>query len=214
MKKVNCLILLCVVYTSSILSQENIKPLPYVTFHLGGFLKTEDNFEKVYDSNLGFAVGGDLGFPLSNSLYIIGNVTYFRKTGTPVFTTYTFNSDGTSSISKHREGDAKLSQWFFNLGLEYLFRPSEFLSIGVNGGLAVTTFSERHTLASGDLSYSAAGGLGRYFIGAGVEQKIENLPFDIVAEIQYNILKEEVLTSKLSYGGWNLALGIRKYLSL
>ena len=89
-------------------------PVPFVSLSTGTFIIAHEDFEKVYDSNIGFAFGGNIGFPITTNAFIFGKVTRFQKEGVPVFIRFDIIDGEPANIEEYRDGDASFSEWMLS----------------------------------------------------------------------------------------------------
>ncbi len=205
-------LILIISISSSIYSQkENLKS-PFLSIHTGGFLSYLDNFDKTYDSQLGFVYGLGAGLPVSTRSYIYGKATLFSKTGTPIIRTYYFDSGELVSMTEKREGIAEYDQWIINAGFLYNFFLNPDWILGINAGITYSIISEKQKNKSGErLSSIEANGVIGFFTGGIIEKNFDKSPFSIFFEFQLNFSRNDVLEYVGNYGGINSNLGIRYY---
>ena len=183
-----------------------------VSLDFGGFVSSRSGFSDTYGSNLGLALGGGVGLPLTNHLYLCGKATYFSKSGTPWWYTYGYQNGVWTIISKTREGSATFTQWIINGGLQYDFLLSKVYSLGVDGGVTYTNFSEKVESANGLGSSNESGrGILGFYGGVSGERSFEESPFAIFVDAQYNNARLDVASAIGNYGGINLSVGVRYY---
>ena len=194
------------------IAQTNQLGSAYVSADLGAFISSRSGFSDTYNSNAGFAFGGGIGLPLSNHLYLRANASYFSKSGTPWWYTYSFQNGVTTLVSKTRDGSAKFTQWMVNGGLQYDFFLSNLNSFGVGAGVTYTNFSEKLRSANGLGSSDQSGqGVLGFYGGLSGERSFEGSPFAIFADAQYNYARHDVSSVIGNYGGLNLSIGLRYY---
>lgn len=207
------LILLIVIISSLTIYAQNEKiKSAYLSIHLGMFLTSIENFDKTYDSQLGFVYGLGVGLPLSSRSYLYGKATLFSKSGIPVIQTYNFVNGMPVLVSETREGTASYTQWIINGGFLYNLFLSKDWTIGLNGGITYSIVSEEQKNNSGMISSSVVGSLiFGFFIGGVLEKNFDKSPFSIFIEPQFNFMRIDVLTYVGNFGGLNLNLGVRYY---
>ena len=139
------LILILVVFILSnnlLYSQIQLSDSYNFSLHGGIFHTAQDDFDKTYDSNIGFVYGVGFGIPVSTKSYFYGKATYFSKDGVPLKKTYDFVDDKLVLVSEIKEGTAEFSQWVINGGYQHNFPLSVDYILGINGGITYTTISE------------------------------------------------------------------------
>jgi hypothetical protein len=203
--------LFALVLTTTIHSQAIEPRIPYVSVHTGIFNITRDNFDKVYDSNLGFVYGFGAGLPLTPRLYLFGKVTIFSKTGTPILITYSMPA-GTFITSKLYGGTAKYTEWISNFGFMYNFFLSPDISLGLNTGFMYINYTEDQTDSDGkNIASEKGSGVIGFFGGACLEKYFNHSPFSAFFEIQFNSSLDEIIKFTGNSGGININVGARLY---
>lgn len=186
------------------------------TIHIPStFISALKDFSKTYDSNLGFAFGAGVGFPLSkisNRMYLYGKATYFSKRGVPVLYSYYYEDGVLVRITERKDGSETFKQWIINCGLQYnLFLLKDF-TLGLNGGLTysavINKWITKNGTEKGSWNESILTG---DFVGIGLEKNFINSPFTIFVEAQYNFTWHVLKTYWRNYGGTNLTVGLRYY---
>ena len=206
------LLLLVPVHDAAVAAQTDDQPSAFISANFGGFLTSNRDFSKVYDSNLGLAFGASLGLPLSAQSYLYGKVTYFSKTGVPVLYTYHVQNGTLVSTTEWRTGTARFKQWIVNFGSQYNVFLSENVLLGINGGFTYSSISDDQSNPDGSEGASAHGnGLLGLFVGAGLEKRFAGSPISAFAEGQYNYGWPVISATVGNYGGLNLTVGIRYY---
>ncbi|MGE5353399.1 MAG: hypothetical protein ACM3P0_15050 [Acidobacteriota bacterium] len=214
LKNVISVVILLLISHSQVSSQSNIPAPFYVSLNAGGFITAHENFSKTYDSNLGFTFGGGIGLPLSSKMYLTGRGSYFSKSGVPILYHYKFDQDGRiTSITQTKEGTAKYAQWFINGGLEYKIPLSESFTLYPMAGVTYSKYKEESKSPDGSLgsSIDASGVIG-FYGGAGLERRLEVIPFIVFAEAYYNFMRQSLLGYTGNIGGASMNLGVRYYL--
>ena len=204
--------ILVIISSFSIYAQgENLKSV-FLSLHSGVFLTSIDNFDKTYDSQLGFVYGLGVGVPLSTRSYLYGKATLFSKSGTPVIQIYDFVNGTPVLVSETREGSASYTQWIINGGFLYNFFLCRDWTLGLNGGITYSIVSEELKNNSGTISLSVDGsGVFGFFVGTVLEKNFDQSPISIFFEPQFNFVRNDVLNHVGNYGGFNLNLGLRYY---
>jgi len=211
--KFQIIIVIIILGTESIYSQnENIKS-PYLSVHSGVFLISIDNFDKTYNSQLGLVYGFGVGLPLSTKSYLYGKATLFTKSGTTIIQTYNFENGTPVLVSETRKGSAKFTQWIINGGYLYNFFLSRDWTLGINGGITYIRVSEEQKNKSGTIGSSVDGsGILGFYIGGVLEKNFDKSPFSLFIEPQFNFTRGDVLRYVGNYGGLNINIGARYYL--
>ena len=204
-----CLILLPLVVA---LSQTAEPPSGFISANAGGFLSAKKDFDKAYNSPLGFAFGGAFGLPLSAQTYLYGKVTYFSKTGVPPIYTLGLQNGTLVETTATGSGTATFRQWIINFGgLENINLTKE-LALGINGGLTYSLFSEEYRLSGSSSVLTSTGkGLLGIFAGVDLENRFADSPISVFAEAQYDYAWPFISFVIGDYGGLNLTAGIRYY---
>jgi hypothetical protein len=193
--------------------QTNLKSV-FVSANIGVYDVANDQFGKVYNSNLVFMPGITLGIPISTRIYFYNKLSYFSKDGVPVNNIYALQNGNWVLTSESKGGTAKFKEWLINSGLLYnLFLTDEY-TFGINGGITFVSINEEKEGPSGSYSSTGkGGGLLGIFGGILLERNFDNSPFSIVGEVQYNFSRRDILSFVGNYGGFNINLGCRFYFS-
>lgn len=195
-------------------SQTNVPARPYLSLNAGGFISARKNFSRNYGSNLGITYGAGIGLPVSSDIYVTGRATYFSKSGDAYTYHYTFDQNGRLvSHTETKDGTAKFTQWLINVGLEGKIPLSETFSLYPAAGITYTKYKEETKSSNSNLSSSSAiSGMIGFFGGAGIEKKLEVIPFSVFAEAYYNLIPDLFSDLFGNMGGTNINLGLRYYL--
>ena len=204
------LVLLSLAFMSSLYAQQTELKSAFISANLGAYVVAQSQFDKVYDSNIGFMPGITLGLPLSIRTYIYGKASYFFKNGTPINYTYDLQNGNFVLVSESKEGTAKFREWLFNIGLLYNIFLSEEYTLGINGGLTLVSLYEEKKNSSYSVT-SKGGGLLGFFGGLIIERNFENSPFSAIGAISYNLSRGDIQSFAGNYGGLNVNLGVRYY---
>ncbi len=202
-------IVLCgLLLSSSCIPQSNHHDRAFVSARAGGHVSSLDGFENIYGSRFGFAPDIGVGVPLCHQLYIVGDATYFSKTGDYVWALPTFV----------RPGPLDFSQWNFNVGAEYDFEISEEYSLNASAGATFTSASEVfHNTYTGSESGPNAEtetwtvrAFG-YFGALTVERAFRSAPFSIFAQAGYSFMPLTIFEMTGNGGGTDASVGLRYY---
>lgn len=211
LKKIRTVVFILSISASVYAQNENFKS-SFLSVHSGVFLTAINNFDKTYDSPLGFVYGLGVGLPLSTRAYLYGKATLFSKNGIPVIRTYNFENGTTVLVSERREGSSKYTQWIINGGFLYNFFLSPDWTLGINGGVTYSKVSEEQKNTNGTISLSIDGsGILGFFVGGVLEKNFDKSPFSIFIEPQFNFSRSDVLRYVGNYGGININVGTRYY---
>jgi hypothetical protein len=175
-------------------------------------MSAKQDFEKAYNSRLGFAFGGEFGLPLSAQTYLYGKVTYFSKTGVPLIYTFSQQNGTFVGTTVQGNGTATFKQWIINFGALENVSLTKELALGINGGLTYSMFSEEYRLSGSSSSSTSTGrGLLGIFAGVDMENRFVDSPISVFAEAQYDYAWPFISIVIGDYGGLNLTAGIRYY---
>ncbi len=206
---ITCLILLPLLVA---ISQTAEPPSGFISANAGGFLSAKKDFDKAYNSPLGFAFGGAFGLPLSAQTFLYGKVTYFTKTGVPLIYTLSLQNGTFVGTTAPGNGTATFRQWIIDFGALENLSLTKDLALGINGGLTYSMFSEEYRLSgSSSVSTSTGRGLLGIFAGVDMENRFADSPISVFAEAQYNYAWPFISFVIGDYGGLNLTTGIRYY---
>ena len=206
------LIFISMIISIQIYSQQTKLKSVFVSANFGIYDIAQNQFEKAYNSKIGFAPAITLGLPLSTSTYLFGKLTYFSKNGVAFLKTYKIEDGRSVLISEIVDGTSTFREWIINAG----FLAKIFLSVDYNleidGGL---TFVNQTELAVSTDKKSGDGTIYRGFMGpfSGIilERNFGNFPLSVIAEVQYNLSIPGVISRILNVGGTHAALGLRYY---
>lgn len=200
----------CVLFASQSIAGTKRLVGPYLSAHLGAFISSRSDFASTYNSNTGLAFGVGAGLPFTSQLYLCARATYFSKSGTPWWYTYSFQNGTTTLVSKVRDGSAEFKQWIFNAGLRYNFPILTTYQLGVGAGVTVTMFSESDRSANGlgSSENSGEGALG-YYGELDIQRRLRNTPLVVFGDVRYNLTRQTVLAAVGNYGGVDLSIGVR-----
>ncbi|MFZ2323581.1 MAG: hypothetical protein WAV89_07790 [Ignavibacteriaceae bacterium] len=207
------IILFIMIMNASIVfsQKENLKSA-FLSVHSGAFLSSISDFDKTYDSQLGFVYGLGFGLPLSSRSYIYGKATLLSKSGTPVIQSYNFENGVPVLVSEIREGTSEFTQWIINGGYLYNLFLNQNWVIGINGGITYSIISEEQKNINGTVSSSVDGsGIFGFFIGVVIERNFDKSHFSVFFEPQFNFNRSDILRYVGNYGGLNLNFGARYY---
>jgi hypothetical protein len=209
MYSLTCLILLPIPVA---VSQTAEPPSAFISANAGGFMSAKKDFDKAYHSPLGFAFGGAFGLPVSAQTFLYGKVTYFSKTGVPLIYTLSLQNGILAGTTTPGSGTAIFRQWIMNFGgLENVNLTKE-LSLGINGGLTYSMFSEEYRPSGSSPGSTSTGrGLLGIFAGVDLEDRFADSPISVFAEAQYDYAWPFISFVIGDYGGLNLTAGIRYY---
>lgn len=196
--------------STQILNMTNSKSV-FISANLGVYIVAQDQFDRVYDSNMGFMPSVEVGLPVSTRTYLYGKISYFLKRGVPIFYQYELQNGNFVLVSETKDGSASFKEWIFNAGLLYNIFLTEEYTLGINGGLTFVSLSEeRNSTVFNSVKYSGGGLLG-FFGGLMVERNFNGSPFSLTCEIAYNLSRGDIKTFVGNYGGFNTNLGVRYY---
>lgn len=205
-------LLLCVIFVSSLYPQQTNSKSVFISLNLGIYDVSNNQFNKAYNSNIGFLPGITIGLPFSTRTYLYGKASYFSKDGVPVIYTYDFQNGKSIVTSESKGGTAKFREWIYNIGLLYNIFLSEEFTLGVNGGIVfANTHEEQEDPAISLSATSNSFGLMGLFGGCILERNFDNSPFSIIGELQYNFSRKDVTSIVGNNGGLNVNLGGRFY---
>jgi len=175
-------------------------------------MSANKDFDKTYNSRLGFAFGGAFGLPLSAQSFLYGKVTYFSKTGVPLTYWVSLQNGTLVETTVPGNGTVSFSQWIINFGALENVRLTKELALGINGGLTYSIFSEK-AMSSGGFTTSTTTGKGLLglFAGIDLENRFADSPISVFVEAQYNYAWPFISSLIGDYGGLNLTAGIRYY---
>jgi hypothetical protein len=212
MLKTNLIFIIITVSTTLVFSQDQHFKSAFLSAHTGAFYSSISDFDKTYDSQIGFVYGLGFGLPLSGRSYIYGKATLFAKTGIPVIQTYSFENGVPVLVSETKEGTAEYTQWIINGGYLYNLLLNQDWTLGINGGIAYSIVSEEQKNITGTVSSSIDGsGIFGLFIGAVIEKNFNESHFSVFFEPQFNFNRSDIKEYGGNYGGINLNLGARYY---
>jgi hypothetical protein len=205
------LLFLLIIIPFQIHSQQTELKSAFVSANLGINIVAQDQFDKVYGSNLGFAIGASLGLPLSSCSYILGKFNYFSKNGTGLTDNYQLQDGHWVLVSEIPDGSAKFTEWILSGGFMYKFFLSETYTLSVDGGLDFVSSIAEGKSSDGSLSASVpAKGIG-FFGGIICERNFGKSPFSIIGDVQYNSLYIPSFNSVRNDGRVGITLGLRYY---
>lgn len=199
------------ILTFQIYAQQHEVKSVFVSANLGIYNIADDNFSKVYDSNMGFAPAISLGLPLSTRTYIYAKASYFIKNGVPYTSTYSLVNGQFVLTSEKREGTATFRELILNTGLLTKIFLSLDYTLGLDGGLTFVSQIEKSSNPSGSLKTTiSADGLIGFFGGVMIERNFGLSPFSLTGDIQYNLSIRSVLGLQ-NNGGVKADIGLRYY---
>ncbi|MBN2763928.1 MAG: hypothetical protein JXR41_12610 [Bacteroidales bacterium] len=187
---------------------KDIKPRKaFVSINTGLYFPSIDYFKEQYGYPA-FKNGMDIAMPLTNkNIYLFLKANYYQKNGSGII--YTFSQD---TNSYHLEGEAKIRQFNFHLGLQYGYNFNDLNSIIFAGGFSYYILNQTSNTPTFGKSESKIIGVG-YFGSLGYERGFNSLPFKLFAVGQYNgKFQISGLFESDDFGGFGLNLGIRYYL--
>jgi hypothetical protein len=206
------LLFFSIIFSFQLYAQEAKLKSVFVSANIGLYDIAQDQFEKAYSSNIGFAPAIALGLPLSTSTYLFGKVTYFSKKGVPILSTYQNQNGHTVLVTEIADGTSTFSEWIINAG----FLGKIFLSVDydleIDGGLAFVDQTEKRLSTDkriGD-GVSVKGIMG-FFTGIILERNFGKFPLSLIAEVQYNLSIPGVFSFIPNDGGLHTTLGVRYY---
>ncbi len=212
MKRFKILLQLLVLFiaTQTIFAQRSQFSEVFVGGGAGGFLSTHSHFSDVYKSGFGEDYFGQLGLSAYKKTYLSVKLTYFHKTGVPIFKDVAPSSI-TNPVSGN--GNADFKEWIINAGIIYNLPLFDGLDASLNGGFFYAFINENQTAADGSsLIHLVTKSLGLY-LGGGIEYHIPGIPFSIFGETQYNLASQlNGVGSVTGYGGLNINAGVRIYI--
>lgn len=177
----------------------------------GGFLSTHSNFSEVYKSSFGKDYFGQLGVSMTDNIYLTGKLTYFHKTGVPVFQTINFINNTTTSSNG---GSADFKEWIINAGMIYNFPLFAGFEASVNGGLFYAIVREIQNSSDGSPLFNLSTKSVGLYLGGGMEYHIPIIPVSVFFETQYNLASQfNQVGSSTDYGGLNLNIGARFFIN-
>ncbi|MDR3668825.1 MAG: hypothetical protein P4L35_18475 [Ignavibacteriaceae bacterium] len=199
------------ILTFQIYAQQHEVKSVFVSANLGIYNIADDNFSKVYDSNMGFAPAISLGLPLSTRTYIYAKASYFIKNGVPYTSTYSLVNGQFVLTSEKREGTATFRELILNTGLLTKIFLSLDYTLGLDGGLTFVSQIEKSSNPSGTLKTTISeDGLMGFFVGCMIERNFGSSPFSLTGDIQYNLSIRSVLGLQ-NNGGVKADIGLRYY---
>ena len=187
---------------------KEIKPRKaFISINTGMYFPSIDYFNEQFGYPA-FKNGMDIAMPLTNkNIYLFLKANYYQKNGSGLI--YTFSPD---TNSYYLEGEAKISQFNFHLGLQYGYNLNDLNSIIFAGGLSyyiLKQTSNTPTLGESEFKTKGVG----FFGSIGYERSFNSLPFNLFAVGQYNATFQfSGLSNSNDFGGFGLNLGIRYYL--
>jgi len=208
--KTNLVIIVLLFFISGIYAQVDNKRKAFISVNTGMYIPSRTDFKTIYDSWFPFNNGVSIGVPFTNTdIFFYGKAMYFECEGIPII--YHFEiSNGVSHTYTTREGNIKLKQLLFNIGLQYDYSINELNKVIVNGGISIVNATEKTNNTSANAE-SEAKGFSGYFLGLGYERIFNNIPMSVFSEVQYNFNRLIFKALDLSYGGANINVGIRCY---
>lgn len=187
---------------------KEIKPRKaFISINTGMYFPGIEHFNEQYGYPA-FKNGLDMAMPLTNkNIYLFLKANYYQKNGFGLI--YTFSPD---TSLYHLEGEAKIRQFNFHIGLQYGYNFTNLNFIIIAGGLSYYVLNQSSNTPSLGESESKTKGVG-YFGSIGYERGFNSLPFNLFAVGQYNgTFKISGLYDSNDFGGYGINLGIRYYL--
>lgn len=211
LKKTIIVIAIVFLTGSPVHSQNNNLRTPFLSIHTGVFLSSINDFDKTYDSKIGFVYGFGGALPLSSRSYLYGKATIFKKTGTGLITHYGF-INGAWVLYETKDGTAKYTQWIINVGYLYNIFLSPDITLGINGGLTYMNISEQQNDITGSITSTPKGTAAvGIFGGIDIEKNFAESPISLFFDTQYNLSKGNIIFMLGNYNGLNMNIGAKYY---
>lgn len=206
------LFLAFIIYAFNINAQLAELKSVFVSANFGIYSIAQNQFEREFNSSIGFAPAITLGLPLSTSTYLFGKATYFFKNGVPLIGIYEIQNGHSVLVSEIADGTARFRELIINAGfLANIFLSLDY-TLGIDGGLAFVNQTEERKSTDGRLNDKASiKGFMGLFSGLILERNFGKFPLSLVAEVQYNLSFGGVLSLIPNDGGLHTTLGLRYY---
>lgn len=206
------ILLLSLFIISSLYAQQTNPQSAFGSLNVGIYDIAQNQFDKTYNSNIGFLPGITVGLPILTQTYLYGKISYFTKNGVPENNELELQNGNPVVIPEDRGGTATFREWLFNAGLLYDFILSNNYTLGINGGIVFVSVNEEKNGPAGSYwAVTKGGGFLGLFGGVILERKFENSPFSLVGEVQYNLSRSGIISGLGNDGGLNINLGLRFY---
>src|ERR1035437_4123175 len=151
-KTIKHLLFLLIIISFQIHSQQTNLKSVFVSANFGIYSIAQNQFEREFNSSIGFAPAITLGLPLSTSTYLFGKVTYFFKNGVPLIGTYEIQNGRSVLVSEIADGTARFRELIINAGfLAKIFLSLDY-TLGIDGGLAFVNQTEERKSTDGRLN--------------------------------------------------------------
>ena len=189
-------------------------PSAFIAGNAGGLLSRATGFDKLSDSRLLFAFGGECGFPVSQEVSLFVKFAYVSKSGISVTSINRYNYFGQPlSTPEIVVGNVSVWQLVVNYGVLHRLLVIQGFGIEINGGFAHSIFrAYPENIAPGSTSpispvqdHNAIG----VFAGMVVMHQLSSGPLALFLETQFNQLWPSGSSGVSSYTCVNVSGGIR-----